>query len=91
MALFSIPIGKARFKRVAANRAPIRIFASGGPDANFSPRIVFPVAVGLCAALILFFLMRGPRRLIASGLLSADSVEGRRLALIGVFGRDPIR
>jgi hypothetical protein len=67
-----------------------RIFAGGGSNAKFRPGIVPPIAFGLSAVLILFFLLRG-HRLIASGLRSAYSVEGRRLALIGVFGRDPIR
>lgn len=38
----------------------MRIFASaGGSDAKFRPRVVFPVALGLCAALLLFLLMQG--------------------------------
>jgi phosphoserine phosphatase len=36
----------------------MRMFASGGSNAKFRPRIVFAIAFGLCAALILFFLMR---------------------------------
>jgi len=38
----------------------MRMFAGGGSNAKFRPWIVFPVAFGLCAAVILFFLLRGP-------------------------------
>jgi hypothetical protein len=38
----------------------MRIFAGGGCTAKFWPRIIFTVAFGLCAALILFLLLRGP-------------------------------
>jgi len=59
----AIVIDPDQDRLIALQRAAVpvlRIFSSGRSAVEFRPDVLLPIALGLCAELLLFFLIRKP-------------------------------